>query len=79
MMPTNDQGAGRKATLLKHTAVKELKNMLGENECGVVQNRRITWQEIKTKRFDSKLLRTEEPDVYARYLKYSSYRRFQIK
>lgn len=68
-----------KAALLKDTAVNELKNMLGENECGVVHNRRITWQEIKTERFDSKLLRAEEPDVYARYLKSSSYRRFQIK
>lgn len=68
-----------KAAMLKDTAINQLKNMLGKNECGVVQSRRVTWQEVKTERFDSKLLRAEEPDIYARYLKPSSYRRFQIK
>lgn len=68
-----------KAALLKDTAANQLKNMLGENACGIVGDRRVTWQEVRTERFDSKLLRVDEPDIYSRYLKPSSYRRFQIR
>ncbi|KUG04018.1 protein gp47 [hydrocarbon metagenome] len=53
--------------------------MLGENETGIIADRKITWHEIKTERFDSKLLKAESPDIYDRYVTSSSYRRFQIK
>lgn len=68
-----------KAALLKDTAANQLKNMLGENACGKVGDRRVTWQEVRTERFDSKLLRADEPDIYSRYIKPNSYRRFQIR
>lgn len=68
-----------KAAQLKDTAVNHLKSLLGENDCGIIGDRKVTWQEIKTERFDSKLLKTEAPDIYTQYVKPSSYRRFQIR
>lgn len=68
-----------KAAFLKETAVNQLKNMLGENEAGMVGERRIVWQEIKTERLDTKALKAEQPNLHAQYMKHSSYRRFQIK
>lgn len=68
-----------KASTLKDTAVNHLKSMLGENDTGIIGDRKVTWQKIKTERFDSKLFKAEEPETYARYIKPSSYRRFQIK
>jgi len=64
---------------LKETATNHLKNLLGDKERGSVGDRSVFWQEVSTERFDSKLLKAEQPEIYSQYIKPSSYRRFQIK
>jgi len=68
-----------KAHDLKETAANLLKSLLGGNERGIVGDRSIFWQEINTDRFDSKLFKAEQPELYSKYIRPSSYRRFQIK
>lgn len=56
-----------------------LKNLLGENEVGVVEDRRVTWKSYERKTLDSKALRKENIDVYNKYLNVSKYRKFDVK
>jgi len=67
------------AHLLKETAANLLKDLIGKHTKGIVGNRCISWQEITTERFDAKLFKSEQPELYEQYIKPSSYRRFQIK
>lgn len=57
----------------------KLKVMLGENEKGITPNYTVTWKSVSSKRIDSKLLKKEQPEIYTKYIKESSSRRFQIK
>lgn len=56
-----------------------LKEMLGDNESGTSKNKIISWKSIFQKRFDSKSLRAEYPDLYKKYVNRISYRKFSIK
>lgn len=56
-----------------------LKAMLQENEIGVASHHQITWKSIKSFRIDSKRLKAEQPEIYEKYIKESSYRRFGVK
>lgn len=57
----------------------KLKVMLGENEKGITPNYTVTWKSVSSKRIDSKLLKKEQPEVFEKYTKESTTRRFQIK
>ena len=63
----------------KQEAENLLKQMMGENEAGVVGDRSITWKSITQERLDSKTLKTEHPTLYRKYANKTSYRRFTIK
>lgn len=56
-----------------------LKEMLGNNENGISENRIISWKSIFQERLDSKSLRAEYPDLYKKYVNRISYRKFSIK
>lgn len=56
-----------------------LKEMLGDNENGISENRIISWKSIFQERLDSKSLRAEHPDLYKKYVNRISYRKFSIK
>lgn len=56
-----------------------LKEMLGDNENGILENRIISWKSIFQERLDSKSLRAEYPDLYKKYVNRISYRKFSIK
>lgn len=56
-----------------------LKEMLGENEVGTSGNNVITWKSMSQERLDSKTLKAEHPNLYAKYANKISYRRFSIK
>ncbi len=56
-----------------------LKEMLGDNENGISENRIISWKSIFQERLDSKSLRAEYPDLYKKYVNRISYRKFSIK
>lgn len=59
-------------------AANLLKAMLGEHECGRIGERRVTWKNVTTVRLDSKGLKAQDPDVYAKYARETSYRRFLV-
>ena len=56
-----------------------LKQMLGENEAGVINDRIITWKTVNQERLDTKTLKAEHPKLYQKYANSSSYRRFSVK
>lgn len=62
----------------KEAICNRLKAYLKENENGIVGERRISWKEVQTNRFDQKKLAAEHPDLYQNYLKGSSYRRLTV-
>ena len=66
-------------TALKQEAGNRLKDMLGNNEIGTIGENSISWKTCKQNRFDSKAFAVEQPDLYARYVRESSHRRFIVK
>ena len=52
------------------------KTALGEATVGEYGDLRITWKNRESTRLDSKALKAEMPDVYAKYAKTSSARTF---
>lgn len=56
-----------------------LKDMLGENEVGICGDRKVTWKTYSRTSVDTKKLKKENLDVYEKYCKTSSYRKFDIK
>ncbi|MBB5335629.1 YqaJ viral recombinase family protein [Pectinatus brassicae] len=63
----------------KQEAENQLKNMLGDNEIGTVDDRVVAWKSISQERLDGKTLKTEHPRLYKKYANKTSYRRFSIK
>ena len=63
----------------KRKAANLLKQMLGTNETGIAGNSFITWKNVSQERFDSKLFESEEPEIYKRYLRKTTHRRFIVK
>lgn len=56
-----------------------LKEMLGENEVGIIGKNVVTWKSISQERLDSKALKSENPEIYRKYATTTNYRRFSIK
>ena len=69
----------KKVQLLKDEAVNQLKNMLGDASQGTVYDRKVIWSNVTQRRFDSDALKKEQKELYEKYLKESSFRRFSIK
>lgn len=68
----------KSAGLRKTEAENRLKAMLGENERGYAGFQEIQWKTVRSQRLDTKALRSEEPEIYGRFLKESVFRRFSI-
>lgn len=64
---------------LKEKAGNELKLLIGDNEIAKIADRVITWKSVEQERLDTKRLEAEQLNIYEKYLKKSSYRRFTIK
>ena len=60
-------------------AENELKAMLGTAEAGTVGDRKIYWSNIITRRLDGESLKEELPEIYEKFRKPSTYRKFLIK
>jgi predicted phage-related endonuclease len=60
-------------------AENELKAMLGTADTGNVGNRKIFWSNIITRRLDGEDLKKEMPEIYEKFRKPSTYRKFLIK
>jgi len=65
--------------LKKDEAANKLKNMLGTAEKGTIHGRTVIWQNVTSKRLDTKALQKEHPEIYEKYAQESLYRRFSIK
>ena len=63
----------------KQEAQNHLQMLLGEFETGFYRDRKIVWKTITTNRIDTKLLKSEQPEIYEKYLKPIVSRRFEIK
>lgn len=72
-------GEEKEAKLKKDEAANKLKAMLGEAERGNIYDRRVSWTNVSTLRFDIKTFKEEHEKLYQRYCQESSYRRFSIK
>lgn len=57
----------------------KLKAKLQSYEVGKVDNFKITWKSINSNKLDNKTLKQEQPEIYKKYCKVSSYRKFEIK
>lgn len=63
----------------KRIEENKLKEELGENEIGVAGDRKVVWKTIERNSVDSKRLKEEQPEIYEKYLKTTSYRKFDIR
>lgn len=63
----------------KQLAENLLKEMLGENEVGIIEKNIVTWKSVSQERLDSKALKSENPELYRKYATTTNYRRFSIK
>ena len=63
----------------KEAAANNIKMLLGEYEVGRFRDWKITWKTITSSRIDTKRLKAEMPDVYAKFTNLTSSRRFEIK
>lgn len=63
----------------KQLAENKLKEMLGNNETGIVGANIVSWKAVSQERLDSKTLKSEHPTLYKKYANTTSYRRFLIK
>jgi predicted phage-related endonuclease len=63
----------------KQRAGNLLKEMLGENEIGIIGDSFIAWRNVVGERFDSKAFESEQPEIYKKYVRKSSHRRFTVK
>ncbi|PKR79205.1 hypothetical protein CEY16_05545 [Halalkalibacillus sediminis] len=57
----------------------KVKQMIGEAEKAYSSRHIVSWKSIQTNRFDSKSFKKDHPDLFKKYAKPSSYRRFTIK
>ena len=67
-----------KLTEQKTAAENQLKELLGENEIGLLDNCEVAWKTVSQERLNSKLLKSELPEIYKKYANKTSYRRFSV-
>lgn len=63
----------------KHLAENRLKDMLGNNESGIIGSSTVIWKSVTQERLDTTRLKKELPDISDKYTTRSSYRKFSIK
>ena len=63
----------------KQRAGNILKDMLGDNETGIIGDSSISWKTVNQERFDTKLFELEQQELYKKYVRKTSHRRFSIK
>lgn len=57
---------------------QEIKIYLGSNEMGSSEKYRVSWSTVDSERLDTAKIREEQPELYKKYMKKTSYRRFQV-
>ncbi len=67
------------AKVKKQDASNHLKELMGDFDKARCMDRIISWKAVSQERLDTKLLKEQEPEIYAKYLKTTSSRRFSLK
>lgn len=62
----------------KNLAANNLKQLLKNYSVGVTDTHKISWTEITTTTFDKTKFEKENPEIYKKYIKPSTYRRFTV-
>lgn len=63
----------------KQEAANHLKEIMGDYDKATCIGHTISWKPVTSERFDSKAFKEAEPEVYAKYTKNSTSRRFSVK
>jgi predicted phage-related endonuclease len=63
----------------KQEASNHLKEIMGDYDKASCMGHSISWKPVTSERLDTKALKEKEPDIYAKYAKSSTSRRFTIK
>ena len=63
----------------KQDASNHLKELMGDFDKARCMDRIISWKAVSQERLDTKLLKEQEPEIYSKYLKTTSSRRFTLK
>lgn len=63
----------------KQLASNNLKAIMGDYNMATCLGHTVSWKPVSSERFDSKAFKEAEPELYAKYVKTSVSRRFQIK
>ncbi len=58
---------------------QEIKLYMKTSNLATNESYRITWNEVESSRLDTKKLKSEQPDIYQRYIKRNQSRRFFVK
>ena len=67
------------AKVKKQEASNRMKEIMGDYEKAVCLGHSISWKSVSTERLDTKALKENEPEIYAKYVKTSMSRRFTLK
>lgn len=63
----------------KQDASNHIKELMGDYDRARCMDRIISWKSVSTDRLDAKLLKEQEPEIYSKYIKTTSSRRFTLK
>lgn len=63
----------------KQEASNHMKEIMGDYEKATCLGHSISWKTVSTERLDTKALKENEPEIYAKYVKTSMSRRFTLK
>ena len=63
----------------KQLASNHLKDIMGDYNSAKCQGYTVSWKPVTSERLDSKALKEAEPELYAKYVKSSTSRRFSVK
>ena len=63
----------------KQEASNRIKELMGDYNKASCGEHTVSWTPVSTERLDTKALKAEQPEIYAKYAKSSNSRRFSIK
>lgn len=63
----------------KQEASNHLKEIMGDYDKASCMGHSISWKPVTSERLDTKALKEKEPEIYSKYVKSSTSRRFTLK
>ena len=63
----------------KQEASNHLKEFMGDYDKASCMGHSISWKPVTSERLDTKALKDKEPEIYSKYVKSSTSRRFTLK